>query len=106
MYTVYFNKDNTFAVQLTRDGLAIAVSEMEAITKVELLLNGVLRSSAVFTSAFDWVTRKAESVIIFDLGGISGLSPGHDKTAELILYGANYPAGIVWTTLDIRVIDL
>lgn len=106
MYTTYKDRDNTFAIQLVKNGVAFTSSEMQAITKVELLFKEVYYNSTDHPSAFDWTTRESEGVVIFSLGTISAIVAGRDKGSELIIYSSDYTDGVVWGLLDINVIEL
>lgn len=96
---VYIGKDNSFRKRLY---LGDDVADLSTVTKVELQLNGTLFSSLVETSAFD-LTDGANGYITFTLGGMSGLSAGIDKAAELVIYSTTYPNGAVWGRMYIVV---
>jgi hypothetical protein len=105
-YTAYKDRDNTFAIQFIKNGVVLTQSEIEAITKVELLHNGNYYNSTNDSSGFDLVTRKADGIIVFKLGEISDIGQGQDENAEIIIYSADYPDGVVWETIDLTVIEL
>lgn len=105
-YTVYKDRNNTFALQLLKDGVVLTSQEIDAILTVEILHNGSYYNSTQYPSAFDKTTRKAEGIIIFKLGEIADLMPGHDQNAELIIYSADYDDGLVWTILDLNIVEL
>ena len=102
MYTVYEDRDNTFALQLIKNGVKLTTAEMQAITVASLKFDGTEYTSTEYGSAFDWSTREDEGVLIFQLGGV--LSAGRDTKAEVIIYTATDTNGVIWTTIDIKVI--
>lgn len=105
MYKVYANKDNTFAVQLIKNDVVLTVNEMQAITVVGLMFDGTEYDSDTYGSAFDWATREAEGVVIFELGAVL-TTVARDNKAEIIIYTATDTNGVVWTTIDVKVIVL
>lgn len=102
MYIVYEDRDNTFALQLIKNGVKLTAVEMQAITKASLKFDGTEYDSDTHASAFDWSTREDEGVMIFQLGEV--LSAARDTKAEVILYTATDTNGVIWTTIDIKVI--
>ncbi len=105
MYKVYANRDNTFAVELIKNDVTLTVAEMGAITKVGLMFNGTEYHSGTYASAFDWATRDTEGVVIFQLGEVL-TTEARDNKAEIFIYTASDLNGVVWTTIDVKVIVL
>ena len=110
MLIVWKSRENGFALQLKKtndDGVltALTSSEMDDISKIEILFKETYYSSDEHGSSFDWSTYKASGVAVFKLGLISGIDTGRDKRAELIIYNPTNPAGIIWKLLDIKVYE-
>lgn len=108
MITVHKDRGNSFALQLKKtdeNGVltVLTSAEMDAITKIEILFKETYYSSEEYGSSFDWSTLKAQGVVVFKLGLISTIPVGRDKRAELIIYDATNPAGLIWKELDIKV---
>jgi len=105
MYTVIVDRDNTFALQLIKNKVVLTTNEMQAITKVGLKFNGTEYESDTYPDGeFDWATREAEGVVVFKLGGT--LSAGRDTKAEVIIYSATETLGVVWKTIDVKVLEI
>lgn len=103
MYKVYQDRDNTFAVQLIKNGVILTTLEMQAITNVGLNFEGIEYDYDTYSTAFDWSTRESEGVVIFKLGSVL-TSPARDNKAEIIIYTATDTNGVIWTTIDVQVL--
>ena len=101
--TFYLNKDNVSRLELRTGG---ALQDISTLTKVEIKISGVVYSSADHADAFDWTTEGSNGILHLALGKISNLVASRDKKAELILYDASNPNGIVWGTIDVKILDL
>jgi hypothetical protein len=106
MFTVYKDRSNTFSFQLTMDGVALSESEMQEITKVEVLFKKLYFNSDDYPAAFDWDSEASDGKIIFSLGLIDTIPKGRDANSELIIYSPTFVDGRVWDLLDIQVITL
>jgi hypothetical protein len=104
--TCYLGRDNAFAKQLVLDGTPLTPAEMAAITRVDLIYLGVSYSSSSFPTAFDWVSKASDATVVFKPGNIPTIPAGRDKEAEFIVYAPDYPDGIVWGHIDLKMIDL
>ena len=105
MYTVYEDRNNTICLQLFKNGIKLTSTEMDAFTNASIIFDGTEYDYDTYNAAFDWATRKAEAVIIIALGEVLD-APARDTKAELILYTATDTLGVVWGTLDIKVVDV
>jgi hypothetical protein len=104
MYTVYKDRDNTFALELIKNKVSLTTAEMQNITKVGILYNGTEYESGTYPNAFDWSTREDEAAVIFALGPV--LAAGRDTKTEVIIYTATDTNGVVWKTIDLKVVDI
>lgn len=102
--TVYLGRNNTIELQLLEDSTALTTAQMQAITRMDLIYNGVTISSQENPSAFDWSTREDEAVVIISLGGLE-ISIGMDLAADLIVYDAQNTDGIVWASFNLKVVQ-
>lgn len=100
--TVYLGRDNTIELELSVDGTPLTASQMQAITRLELIYNGQTISSETEPDAFDWSTREAQGVVILALGSVS-MATGTDLAADLIVYSSDNPNGIKWPSFTLKV---
>jgi hypothetical protein len=103
---VYVGRDNTIDLMLKEDGVIVELHE--TVTRMDLKFSDRIYEDQYITSvdyptAFDWVTRGEEGIVILKLGGIE-LTSGKDTKVELIVYDTINTNGIVWGTVPIRVI--
>jgi len=103
MYKVYEDRDNTFAVQLIKNDVVLTVNEMQSINNIGLVFEGVEYDYDTYNTAFDWSTREAEGVVIFKLGGVL-TAPARDLKTEIVIYTAVDTVGVIWTTIDVKVL--
>jgi hypothetical protein len=101
--TIYLNRDNKFSLLLKSNDV---VEDLSTVTKVEILHLENYYNSDNFASAFDYSTRATGGIIIFDLASIASLEAGRDQNAELIIYDATNPEGIIWGTFDLDIKEL
>lgn len=105
MYTVYEDRDNSFAVQLVKNEVKLTTAEMQAITKIAVMFDGTEYDSDTYPAGFDWTTREDEGVVILTLGSVL-TAPARDTKAELLIYTLTDTDGLVWDLLDIKVVDI
>lgn len=103
---VYVGRDNTIDLLLKADGVVIALDT--AVTRMDLKFSDRIYGTQYLTSvdyptAFDWVTRGADGIVILKLGDIE-LTAGKDTKVELIVYDNVNTNGIVWGVVPIKVI--
>lgn len=103
---VYVGRDNTIDLLLKADGVAIELHE--AVTRMDLKFSDRIFgtqyvTSADYPTAFDWVTRGADGIVILKLGGLE-LAAGRDSKVELIVYDNVNTNGIVWGEVPIKII--
>lgn len=103
MYIVYEDRDNTFAVQLIKNDVKLTTGEMQAITNIGLVFEGVEYDYDTYSTAFDWSTREDEGVVIFKLGAVLA-APARDTKTEIVIYTATETDGVIWTTIDVKVV--
>ncbi|MCK9506037.1 MAG: hypothetical protein M0Q95_17890 [Porticoccaceae bacterium] len=103
---VYLGFGNMFPKQMLAEGAPLTTSHMQAITRVGIIYNKVLYTSANHPAAFDWATLANHGVVVFRLGVIP-LPPGRDRRTEVVLFAPSFfPNGVVWGTIDIKVTEL
>ena len=103
---VYVGYNNALSLIVKIEEAVLTPAQMSAITKVGIVYNNVLYESTQYPGAFDTESRASEGVLVLRLGNIPNLPAGRDRETELILWANDYPNGIVWGTLDIKVVDL
>lgn len=101
--TIYLGRDNKFDKRLEADDV---IQNLSSVTKVGVLFNGNYYHSDNWPDAFDYATQAADGIITFDLASISSIAAGRDTEAEIIIYDATNPQGIIWDTFDLEIIAL
>jgi hypothetical protein len=86
-----------------KNNVKLTTLEMQAITNVGLVFEGVEYDDTTYPTAFDWATRETEGVVICKLGSVL-TSPARDTKAEIIIYTATDTVGVIWSTIDIQVL--
>jgi len=105
MYTVYEDRDNTFSLQLLKNGVKLTSDEMDAITEVSIIVDGTEYLSSENDDFADTSTRKSEGVVTLQLGALLD-APIRDTKAEIVIYDASNTNGIIWDTIDLKVVDV
>jgi hypothetical protein len=106
---IYKGRDNTLALQLSSTdelGVVTYPDLADSVTKIDLILKGYCYDSTDYPTAFNFATEGDLGILILKLGLITDLQVVKDSAAEIIIYDASNPEGIVWGTLPIKVIQL
>lgn len=92
--TVYVDRDNAIRLQLLEDGVEFSTA-YPAVTPTRwvLAVDDLTFDSDVNPEAFDW--DSADSILELSLGALV-TDPLDFTAAELTLYAAEWPYGIVW----------
>lgn len=101
---IFVQRDNPIRLQLLNDGVAWTVLQMREITKAEIKFLDVYYNSADHSTAFNWKMFEDDAIVEIYLGSII-TSGGRDRKAELIVYTAQFPKGIVQGIIDLVVQD-
>lgn len=101
--TFYIGLSHPFRLRLKNDGVAWTAEEMAAITKVAIKWNGTLYDSDTYPTGFDFTSYAATGDIEFRLGNIitNASSAGRDTSADVIVYTATYPNGLLQGQIDL-----
>lgn len=96
--TVYKGRDNRNDLLLKANGVAV---DLSAVTKIELVGDGLTISSTTIPGAFDWSV--GGGVVNLSLGSVEDLSIGVN-VFSLIVYDPDNLSGIHWgeLILDIK----
>ena len=92
--TIYTNRSNTVAIQMTNDHEYVLPSTILAITAVAIKYKGTVYSTA--NDDFTFNINVIESKIYLNNLGLSGLPVGVDKKTELLIYSNDILQGIVY----------
>ena len=95
--TIWKDRDNAAKITLAKSGTTLTADEMAAITKVEIKYNGNYYNSDDHADMFDWTTYADDGQLVINAGTVDlGDNLATDRKAELIIYDASNPNGIVW----------
>jgi len=106
--TVYRTYDNEIKLLLTEDGSAY--TSLASATNIKIRFNSTTYSGTATDMGmgvgeeFDIETSGSEGYLILRLGGV--LPAGRDQKTEVIVYHDDFPNGIVWDTIDLKVVDI
>ena len=93
--TIYLGNDNAIEWQLTEDGTAV---NLASVSRMTLELAGLTIDSASHASVFDW---SGGDKVVVSLGQ-QAIPTGY-HVAQLTVYDASNPNGIVWGQSIIQV---
>jgi hypothetical protein len=99
--TVWKDRANATSIQLLKNGTALTVEEMAAITKVGLIYKGTEYNSDDYPEAFDLSTEAATGSIVIK-PGLLGWEVGQDNV-EIVIYDAVNVEGIIWLQIKAKI---
>ena len=98
--TIYLGKDNAIDKELREDGSAVNLS---SVTRMTVDFDGTLIDSDVVGEGsgqpFDWTQGSGK--VVFSFGSLT--IPAGNYEAELTVYDASNPNGLVWGTFLVTV---